>query len=133
MLGVSLANLTYSVSSQIELSLIIVLVVSGLNLSLGYVGQFSFGQEAMYAAGACTAGLISKGGVSDLLVEQSVDVAAKLAGRLTVLELGRVVIDVQASELENFDAVKEACMGPEKDATAEPQPPGSDARQATDP
>ncbi|QNG20151.1 branched-chain amino acid ABC transporter ATP-binding protein/permease [Rhodococcus triatomae] len=54
---------------QIQLACILALVVSGLNLSLGYAGELALGQAAMYAAGAYTAGLLSQAGHTDILVQ----------------------------------------------------------------
>lgn len=60
---------SYAVTRQIELTILLALIVSGLNLSLGYAGELAMGQVAMYAAGAYTAGLIAKAGVTDLLIQ----------------------------------------------------------------
>jgi branched-chain amino acid transport system permease protein len=60
---------SYSLTQQIELSLLLAFLVSGLNLSLGYSGQLALGQPAMYAAGAYTAGLISNAGLTDVVVQ----------------------------------------------------------------
>lgn len=60
---------TYAMTRQVELTLLLALIVSGLNLSLGYAGELAMGQVAMYAAGAYTAGLMSKAGVSDILLQ----------------------------------------------------------------
>lgn len=68
----------YSTTRLIQLALILALVVSGLNLALGYGGELAFGQPAMYAAGAYTAGLMSKHGYNDLLLEFAVGVLAAL-------------------------------------------------------
>ncbi|WP_433377958.1 branched-chain amino acid ABC transporter ATP-binding protein/permease [Streptosporangium sp. CA-115845] len=74
----------YSVTRQVELTLILALVVSGLNLSLGYAGQLAIGQVAMYAAGAYTAGIISVAGVTDLLVQLlAAGTAALVVGIIT--------------------------------------------------
>ncbi|MFF2508171.1 ATP-binding cassette domain-containing protein [Streptomyces sp. NPDC058067] len=63
------AGLDFSTSRQIQLTLILALVVSGLNLSLGYAGELALGQAAMYASGAYIAGLLSKAGHTDILVQ----------------------------------------------------------------
>ena len=73
MLGAS-----YSFTRQIELTLLLALIVSGLNLSLGYAGELAMGQVAMYAAGAYTAGLVSKAGVTDILLQLLCGAAAAL-------------------------------------------------------
>ncbi|NKU38541.1 branched-chain amino acid ABC transporter substrate-binding protein, partial [Rhodococcus hoagii] len=57
MLGMDATN-----TRQLQLACILALVVSGLNLSLGYAGELALGQAAMYAAGAYTAGLLSQAG-----------------------------------------------------------------------
>ncbi|NIH83884.1 ABC transporter permease subunit [Amycolatopsis granulosa] len=64
-----LGGLGFSFSRQITLACILALLVSGLNLSLGFAGELAVGQAAMYAAGAYTAGLVSKAGVTDILVQ----------------------------------------------------------------
>ena len=62
-------GLTYAVTRQIELTLILALIVLGLNLSLGYAGELAMGQVAMYAAGAYAAGLANKAGVTDIWLQ----------------------------------------------------------------
>ncbi|MDF1478500.1 branched-chain amino acid ABC transporter ATP-binding protein/permease [Leifsonia sp. H3M29-4] len=77
-------GLQFSIQRQIQLTLILALVVSGLNLSLGYAGELALGQAAMYAAGAYTAGLISKAGQTDILIQLGAGaVVALLVGLLT--------------------------------------------------
>lgn len=68
----------YAITRQVELTLILALIVSGLNLSFGYAGELAMGQVAMYAAGAYTAGLMSKAGISDIFVQLVAGVAAAL-------------------------------------------------------
>lgn len=63
------AGLEYALSRQIQLSLILALVVSGLNLGLGYAGQLALGQAAMYAAGAYAAAVLSKSYTTDVVVQ----------------------------------------------------------------
>ncbi|TVT61326.1 ATP-binding cassette domain-containing protein [Amycolatopsis rhizosphaerae] len=62
-------GLDFATSRQIQLTCILALIVSGLNLSLGYAGQLALGQAAMYAAGAYTAGLMSIAGYTDILLQ----------------------------------------------------------------
>lgn len=77
-------NLAYSATRQVELSCILALLVSGLNLSFGYAGQLALGQAAMYAAGAYTAGIMSVHGQTDLLEELAVSgLVALLVGLIT--------------------------------------------------
>jgi len=59
----------YAIERQLQLSLILCLLVSGLNLSLGYAGELALGQVAMFAAGAYTAGLLSSHGHTEILVQ----------------------------------------------------------------
>jgi branched-chain amino acid transport system permease protein len=73
----------YELTRYVQLTLILALVVSGLNISLGYAGQLAIGQVAMYAAGAYTAGLLSSAGHSDLLLQIA-------AGGLAALVVGIV-------------------------------------------
>ena len=62
-------GLPQPLARQVQLTLILALVVSGLNLSLGFAGELALGQAAMYAAGAYTAGLLAKSGQTDLFVQ----------------------------------------------------------------
>src|SRR5699024_6000393 len=57
---------------------LLALIVSGLNLSFGYAGELALGHVAMYAAGAYTAGLMSKAGVTDLILQLIGGAAAAL-------------------------------------------------------
>jgi branched-chain amino acid transport system permease protein len=74
-----LLGLPYAMSRQFELTLLLALVVCGLNLSLGFAGELALGQAAMYAAGAYTAGIMSKVGQTDLLVQLAAGAVAALA------------------------------------------------------
>lgn len=77
-------GIPYSMQRQVQLTLILALVVSGLNLSLGYAGELALGQAAMYAAGAYTAGLIAKSGQTEILVQLGAGaLAALVVGLLT--------------------------------------------------
>lgn len=76
-----LMGIPHSVQRQVQLTLILALVVSGLNLSLGYAGELALGQAAMYAAGAYTAGLMSKAGQTEIIVQL-------VAGALAALIVG---------------------------------------------
>ncbi|WP_029144883.1 ABC transporter permease subunit [Microbacterium luticocti] len=76
-------GLNYTVTRQIELSLLLALIVGGMNLSFGYAGELALGQVAMYAAGAYTAGLISKAGVTELWLQL-------IAGALAALAVGLI-------------------------------------------
>lgn len=62
-------GLGYSTTRNMQLACILALVVSGLNLSLGYAGELALGQAAMYASGAYAAGLMSANGHTDLLLQ----------------------------------------------------------------
>ena len=61
--------LDYSAVRQIQLGMILALLVSGLNLSLGYAGELALGQVAMYAGGAYAAGMLSRAGHTDILLQ----------------------------------------------------------------
>lgn len=76
-----LAGVGFSTSRQIQLACILALLVSGLNLSLGYAGELALGQTAMYASGAYGAGLMSKAGHTDILLQL-------LVGGLVALAVG---------------------------------------------
>lgn len=69
---------------QIILIAVLALVVSGLNLSLGYAGELALGQVFMYASGAYAAGWLGKHGVTNILVVLGVAiVVALLLGVIT--------------------------------------------------
>lgn len=77
-------NLEYSIVRQLQLAMILSLLVSGLNLSLGFAGELALGQVAMYAAGAYTAGMLSKNGHTDIVLQLfAAGVAALLVGVVT--------------------------------------------------
>ncbi len=76
-------GMNYAVTRQIQLTLLLALIVSGLNLSLGYAGELAMGQIAMYAAGAYTAGMISKAGITELWIQL-------IAGALAALVVGLI-------------------------------------------
>lgn len=78
-----LVGLDFSTSRQISLACILALMVSGLNLSLGFAGELALGQAAMYAAGAYAAGLLSKAGMTGIVVEL-------LVGGLVALVVGLI-------------------------------------------
>ena len=79
--AVPFMQVSYETTRYIELTLILALVVSGLNISLGYSGQLAIGQAAMYAAGAYTAGMLSVSGYTDIGVHI-------VAGGLAALAVG---------------------------------------------
>ncbi|WP_181779326.1 branched-chain amino acid ABC transporter ATP-binding protein/permease [Pseudonocardia pini] len=58
-----------SVLRQVVLVCILALLVSGLNLSLGYAGELALGQAAIYAGGAYVSGYLGAHGQTDLLVQ----------------------------------------------------------------
>jgi len=77
-------DLEYSIVRQLQLAMILSLLVSGLNLSLGYAGELALGQVAMYAAGAYTAGMLSQRGHTDILLQlAAAGLAALLVGIVT--------------------------------------------------
>jgi branched-chain amino acid transport system permease protein len=59
----------YNFIQQFQLALILSLVVSGLNLSLGYAGELALGQAASYATGAYVAAIVSTHGHTDLVLQ----------------------------------------------------------------
>jgi len=84
LLAVPLFEPGYDLTRQIELTLILALVVSGLNISLGYTGQLAIGQAAMYAAGAYTAGLLSASGNTNIALHiVAAGLAALVVGIIT--------------------------------------------------
>ncbi len=54
---------------QVLLICMLALVVSGLNLSLGFAGELALGQAAIYAAGAYVSGYLGVHGHTDLLLQ----------------------------------------------------------------
>lgn len=73
-----------SVRRQIVLVALLAMVVSGLNLSLGYAGELALGQVFMYATGAYVAGYLSSIGVHNLFVVlAAAAVAALIVGVIT--------------------------------------------------
>ncbi|WP_375385253.1 ATP-binding cassette domain-containing protein [uncultured Microbacterium sp.] len=76
-------GMSYSVTRQVELTILLALIVSGLNLSLGFAGELAMGQVAMYAAGAYTAGMLSRAGVTEISIQL-------VAGALVALAVGLV-------------------------------------------
>ena len=76
-------GMSYGMTRQVMLSLMLALIVSGLNLNLGYAGELAMGHIAMYAAGAYTAGLISKAGVTEIWIQL-------IAGALVALGVGLI-------------------------------------------
>lgn len=68
-------------SRQFILIAILALVVSGLNISLGYAGELALGQVALYAVGAYVAGYLAVSqGVTDILL----CLLAAIAGAIVV-------------------------------------------------
>ena len=78
LLALPYLGLGYTATRQIELTLILALVVIGLNLSLGFAGELAMGQVAMYAAGAYAAGLANKAGVTDIWLQIVIGAAVAL-------------------------------------------------------
>jgi branched-chain amino acid transport system permease protein len=68
---------------QVILVAIWALVISGLNLSFGYAGEFAFGQAATFALGAYFTGLASAHGWDTLLILICVAAAAALLGLIS--------------------------------------------------
>lgn len=58
-----------NIERQVILAAILVLLTSGLNLSLGFAGELALGQVAMYAAGAYVAGYMGTHGQTDILLQ----------------------------------------------------------------
>ncbi|MDL9979332.1 branched-chain amino acid ABC transporter ATP-binding protein/permease [Microbacterium candidum] len=72
------AGAEYGVIRQVELTMLLALIVSGMNLSLGYAGELAMGQVAMYAAGAYTAGIMGAAGITELWLQLIAGAAAAL-------------------------------------------------------
>ena len=78
-----LLGLDFLMARHIQFVCLLALIISGLNLSLGYAGQLAFGQVAVYAAGAYTAGIMAAHGHTDILLQL-------VAGGLVALVVGLV-------------------------------------------
>ncbi len=63
---------------EIGLVLMLALVVSGLNLSLGYAGELALGQIAFYAVGAYVSGYLASHATTDLFANLAAGAAAAL-------------------------------------------------------
>jgi branched-chain amino acid transport system permease protein len=73
-----------SLQRQIILSAILALLVSGLNLSLGYAGELALGGAAVYAVGAYVSGYLGVHGHTDILLQLGVSgVIALVVGLLS--------------------------------------------------
>lgn len=72
-------GMSYGMTRQLELTILLALIVSGLNLNLGYAGELAMGHIAMYAAGAYVAGLMSKAGITELWIQLAAGALAALA------------------------------------------------------
>ncbi len=63
---------------QVELIAMLALAVSGVNLIIGYAGEFALGQPAIYATGAYVAGYLGAHGTTDILVQIGISILAGL-------------------------------------------------------
>jgi branched-chain amino acid transport system permease protein len=69
LVGLPRLGLDLSTQRQIELTCILALLVSGLNLSLGYAGELALGQAAVYAVGAYVSGYLGTHGHTEILLQ----------------------------------------------------------------
>ena len=77
-------GLSSDLQRQVMLVAILTLLVSGLNLSLGFAGELALGQVAMYAAGAYISGYMGSHGTTDILLQLIVSgIFAVVVGLLT--------------------------------------------------
>ena len=77
-------GLNQSIQRQVILTAILALVVSGLNLSLGYAGELALGSAAVYAVGAYVSGYLGVHGYTDLLLQLAVSgLIALVVGLIT--------------------------------------------------
>jgi branched-chain amino acid transport system permease protein len=72
-------GLDASSQRQVILIAILTLLVSGLNLSLGYAGELAMGGAAIYAAGAYVSGFLGSRGHTDLLLQIAVSAVVAFA------------------------------------------------------
>jgi branched-chain amino acid transport system ATP-binding protein len=61
-------------------------------------------------------------GLAVLLVEQAVEAALQIADHITVLDVGRVVIDQPAAEIEGVAVIRSAYLGAAPDPSTPPTP-----------
>ena len=74
----------HSMRREIMLIALLVLVVSGLNLSFGFAGELALGQVFMYAAGAYVAGFLGKHSITNIFIVLALaGAAALILGLLT--------------------------------------------------
>jgi branched-chain amino acid transport system permease protein len=73
-----IAGLDPTVQRQLVLTCILALIVSGLNLSLGYAGELALGQAAVYAGGAYVSGYLGAHGHTELLLQLAAAVVVAL-------------------------------------------------------
>jgi branched-chain amino acid transport system permease protein len=66
------------VQRQVILVCSLALLVSGLNLSLGYAGELALGQAAIYACGAYVTGYLGSHGHTDIVLQLACAIAAAL-------------------------------------------------------
>ena len=71
---------------------------------------------------------LKKDGLGVLLVEQAAEEAVRIADHVTVLDVGRVVIDRPAREIEDVSVIRSAYLGGRRDRPA--IPPSSDCSAA---
>lgn len=72
------------IQRQVLLIAMLALLVSGLNLSLGFAGELALGQVAMYAAGAYISGYMGSHGDTDILAQLIVSgIFAVVVGLIT--------------------------------------------------
>jgi branched-chain amino acid transport system ATP-binding protein len=55
--------------------------------------------------------LLKESGLAILLVEQAVEAAMAIADRITVLDVGRVMLNSAVSDIDDVERVKDICMG----------------------
>ena len=55
--------------------------------------------------------VLKESGLAILLVEQAVQAAMSVADRVTVLDVGKVVLDAPVSEIDDMERVRDAAMG----------------------
>jgi branched-chain amino acid transport system ATP-binding protein len=62
-------------------------------------------------------------GLGVLLVEQAAEAAVRIADHVTVLDVGRVVIDRPAREIEDVSVIRSAYLGGRRDRPSTPPTP----------
>jgi branched-chain amino acid transport system ATP-binding protein len=65
-------------------------------------------------------GVLKQSGLAILLVEQAVEAAMSVADHVTVLDIGRVIVDREAADIDDLTVLREAYFGRISTAGSDP-------------